>query len=94
MSLKLNLLLVSVIFLSYDRPFIEPAIIAANKGIKLSKLNVNTQYIINFAKTFDVADVRITEGINFNIEAESYNVNKKTITRIGNYDRTKMSCNT
>src|SRR5919197_2367207 len=30
--------------------------VAATKGIKLSKLNVNTECIINFAKTFDVTD--------------------------------------
>ncbi len=39
--------------------------VAAAKGIRLSKLNVNTECIINFAKTFDVADEPITEGIIF-----------------------------
>ena len=29
--------------------------LATTKGIRLSKLNVNTECIINFAKTFDVA---------------------------------------
>ena len=37
--------------------------VASSKGIKFSKLNVNTQCDINFAKTFDVADEPITEGI-------------------------------
>src|SRR6188508_1166185 len=41
--------------------------VAATKGIRLSKLNVNTECIINFAKTFDVADEPITEVINFEI---------------------------
>ena len=34
-------------------------------------LNVNTECMINFAKTSDIADEPITEGINFQIEAES-----------------------
>ena len=49
--------------------------VAATKGIRLSKLNVNTECMINFAKTFDIADEPITEGINFQIEAESDNNN-------------------
>jgi uncharacterized OsmC-like protein len=53
--------------------------IAATKGIRLSKLNVSTECIINFAKTFDVADEPITEGINFQIEAESDIANKQQL---------------
>src|SRR2546427_6538815 len=30
--------------------------VAASKDIKLTKLNVNTECIINFAKTFEIAD--------------------------------------
>jgi uncharacterized OsmC-like protein len=56
--------------------------IAATKGIRLSKLNVNTECIINFAKTFDVADEPITEGINFQIEAESDNANKQQLQEL------------
>jgi len=39
--------------------------VASSKDIRLSKLNVNAQCNINFAKTFDVADEPITEGIEF-----------------------------
>jgi uncharacterized OsmC-like protein len=56
--------------------------IAANKGIKLSKLNVNTECIINFAKTFDVADEPITEGINFQIEAKSDNADRQQLQEL------------
>jgi uncharacterized OsmC-like protein len=34
--------------------------VASSKDIRLSKLNVNAQCNINFAKTFDVADEPIT----------------------------------
>ena len=43
--------------------------VASSQGIRLSKLNVSTLCNINFAKTFDVADEPITEGIDFHIEA-------------------------
>ncbi len=56
--------------------------IASSKGIRLSKLNVNTQCNINFAKTFDVADEPITEGIEFQIEAESPNADKRQLQEI------------
>lgn len=56
--------------------------IASSKGIRLSKLNVNTQCNINFAKTFDVADEPITEGIEFQIEAESPNADKQQLQDI------------
>ena len=55
---------------------------AATKGIRLSKLNVNTESIINFAKTFDIADEPITEGINFEIEAESDNADKQQLQQL------------
>lgn len=44
--------------------------IASNQGIKFNKLSVNAECVINFAKTFDISDEPITEGINFQIEAE------------------------
>jgi uncharacterized OsmC-like protein len=56
--------------------------VASSKGIRFSKLNVNTQCDINFAKTFDVADEPITEGIEFQIEAESPNADKKQFQEI------------
>jgi uncharacterized OsmC-like protein len=56
--------------------------VAATRGITLSKLNVNTECIINFAKTFDVADEPITEGINFQIEAQSDNADKQHLQEL------------
>jgi uncharacterized OsmC-like protein len=56
--------------------------IASSRGIRLSKLNVNTQCNINFAKTFDVADEPITEGIEFHIEAKSPNADKQQLQEI------------
>lgn len=56
--------------------------VASSKGIRFSKLNVNTQYDINFAKTFDVADEPITEGIEFQIEAESPDADKIQLQQI------------
>jgi uncharacterized OsmC-like protein len=52
--------------------------IAASKGIKLTKLNADTECMINFAKTFDIAEEPITEGINFQIEAQSDNADKQS----------------
>ena len=56
--------------------------IAASKEIRLTKLNVNTECMINFAKTFDIADEPITEGINFQIEAESDNASKDKLQEL------------
>ena len=56
--------------------------VASSNGIRFSKLNVNTQCDINFAKTFDVADEPITEGIEFQIEAESPNADKRKLQEI------------
>jgi uncharacterized OsmC-like protein len=58
--------------------------IVAGRGIRLTKLNVNTECMINFAKTFDVADEPITEGINFQIEAESDNADKQQLQELVN----------
>ena len=56
--------------------------IAAQKGVKLTKLKVNTECNINFAKTFDLADEPITEGINFQIDAQSENADKQKLQEI------------
>ena len=56
--------------------------IVAAKGIRLSKLNVNTEYVINFAKTFNIADEPITEGINFEIEGQSDNADKQQLQEL------------
>ena len=56
--------------------------VASSKDISLSKLNVAAQCNINFAKTFDVADEPITEGIEFQIEVESPNADKQRLQEI------------
>jgi uncharacterized OsmC-like protein len=56
--------------------------VASSKGIRLSKLNVNAQCNINFANTFDIADEPITEGIEFQIEAESQDADKQQLEEI------------
>jgi uncharacterized OsmC-like protein len=43
---------------------------------------VNAQCNINFAKTFDIADEPITEGIEFQIEAESQDADKQQLEEI------------
>ncbi|HEU4445080.1 MAG TPA: OsmC family protein [Nitrososphaeraceae archaeon] len=56
--------------------------IASSQGITLSKLNVRSECNINFAKTFDIADDAITEGINFEIDAQSQNADKQKLQEI------------
>lgn len=56
--------------------------LVASQGIKLSKLSVNAECNVNFAKTFDVADEPITEGINFQIDAQSDNADKQKLQEI------------
>lgn len=56
--------------------------IAASQGVRLTKLNVTTECKINFAKTFDIADEPITEGINFQIDAQSENADKKKLEEL------------
>jgi uncharacterized OsmC-like protein len=56
--------------------------VAASKEVRLTKLNVNTECMINFAKTFDIADEPITEGINFQIEAESDNASNEKLQEL------------
>jgi uncharacterized OsmC-like protein len=56
--------------------------VASSKGIRFSKLNVNTQCDINFAKTFDVADEPLIDGVEFQIEAESPNGQLQGVIRL------------
>jgi uncharacterized OsmC-like protein len=56
--------------------------VAATQGINLTKLNVNTECMINFSKTFDVADEPITEVIKFEIDAESNNADKQKLQQL------------
>jgi len=56
--------------------------VAASQGIKLTKLNVNTECSVNFAKTFDITNEPITEGISFQIDAQSENADKQKLEQI------------
>jgi uncharacterized OsmC-like protein len=56
--------------------------VASSKDIRLSKLKVNAQCNINFARTFDISDKPITEGIEFQIEAESQDADKQQLQEI------------
>jgi uncharacterized OsmC-like protein len=56
--------------------------VAASQGVRLTKLNVNAECMINFAKTFDVADEPISEGIDFQIEAQSDNADKQKLQEL------------
>jgi uncharacterized OsmC-like protein len=58
------------------------ATVAASQGVKLTKLNAAVECNINFAKTFDVADEPITEGITFKIVADSDNADKSMLERL------------
>jgi len=58
------------------------ASVAASRGVKLTKLIVNTECVINFAKTFDIANEPITEGINFDIAAESEDADKQKLQEL------------
>jgi uncharacterized OsmC-like protein len=58
------------------------ATVAASHGVRLTKLNATVECDINFAKTFDVADEPITEGITFRVDTESDNANKSELQRL------------
>lgn len=53
--------------------------VASEQGVKLTKLMVDTECNINFAKSFDLADEPITEGINFHIAAQATNASKERL---------------
>jgi len=56
--------------------------IASQQGVKLTKLKVSTECNINFAKTFDLSDEPISEGINFQIDAQSENADNQKLQEI------------
>lgn len=58
------------------------ATVAAMEGVELTKLKINAQCAVNFAKTLGVADEPITEGVEFVIEAESRNADKKRLQEL------------
>jgi uncharacterized OsmC-like protein len=56
--------------------------IASQQGVKLTKLRVNTQCNLNFAKAFDLSEEPITEGIRFEIDAQSENADNQKLQEI------------
>ena len=56
--------------------------VAAGQGIRLTKLTANVECKINFAKTFDVSNEPITEGIAFRIDAVSDNADKSKLQQL------------
>jgi uncharacterized OsmC-like protein len=58
------------------------ATVAASHGVKLTSLNASVECDINFAKTFDVADEPITEGIIFRIDSESADADKSELRQL------------
>jgi uncharacterized OsmC-like protein len=58
------------------------ATVAASHGVRLTELNASVQCDINFAKTFDVSDEPITEGITFKINAKSDNADKSELQQL------------
>lgn len=71
--------------------FIETFVgIAAQQGVKLTKLKVSTECNINFAKTFDLSEDPISEGINFSVDAQSENADNQKLQEI--LDMAKEKC--
>ena len=60
------------------------ASVAASQEIKLTRLKVNAECSINFAKTFDVAGDPITEGIIFEVDAQAENSDKNRLQEVLN----------
>ena len=56
--------------------------VASSQGIRLTRLSVNAECNVNFAKTFDVADEPIMEGIEFQISVESDNADKNRLQQV------------
>ncbi len=56
--------------------------VAALNGVRLTRLAVDAECTINFAKTFDVADEPITEGVSFRIDAESDDADRQKLQEL------------
>lgn len=56
--------------------------IASSRGIRLTRLAVDTECNVNFAKTFDISDDPITEGISFSIDASAENADRNSLQEI------------
>ena len=51
-------------------------------GVKLTRLGVDAECNVNFAKTFDVEDQPIMEGINIRLDAQSEDSDKKKLETV------------
>jgi uncharacterized OsmC-like protein len=58
------------------------AYVAAMRNIKLTKLTVEAECMINFAKIFDVADEPIMEGLKLQLDAQSENADRSKLEEI------------
>lgn len=58
--------------------------VAASQGVKLTKLSVSAQCDVNFAKTLDVAEEPIMNGIEFDIDVKADSAGKEKLEQILN----------
>ena len=58
------------------------ASVAAMMGVKLTRLGIDAECNVNFAKTFDVEDQPIMEGINIRLDAQSEDSDKKKLETV------------
>ena len=58
------------------------ATVAAMQNVKLTKLAVDAECLVNFAKTLDVADEPIIEGIKLQLDVQSDNADRKKLQQI------------
>ena len=56
--------------------------VLSKQGIKLGKLKINAECNINFAKTFDISDEPITEGINFEIDIDNSAIDRQQLRQL------------
>ena len=58
------------------------ASVAAMQGIRLTKLAVNAECLVNFSKTLDVADEPIMEGIKIQLDVQSENADRNKLQHL------------
>lgn len=58
------------------------ASVEAMMNVKLTKLTVDAECMVNFAKTFDVADEPIMEGLSLQLDVQSENADRLKLEKI------------
>ncbi len=58
------------------------AILAAQEGVRLSRLAIDAECVVNFAEYLGIRDAPLVEGVKFQLSAVSENSDKKTIGRL------------